>query len=65
MELRKKTGIGTGYKYGEDHHNAQITDHEIELIRQLREEGMRFVDLIEKFGISKGYLSKVLNHHVR
>lgn len=49
-----------GYRVGDSHHNARLTDHEIELLRQLREEGMKVVELAAKFDVSKGYVSKVL-----
>lgn len=51
-----------GYRIGDSHHNTQITDHEIELARQLRDDGMQVVEVARKFGISKGYASKVLRH---
>lgn len=29
----------SGYRIGEDHHNAKITDSEVEMIRQMHESG--------------------------
>lgn len=51
-----------GYRIGDSHHNAKLTDHEIELARQLRAEGMAVAEIARKLGISKGYASKVLRH---
>jgi Mor family transcriptional regulator len=54
-----------GYRIGDSHHNARLTDHEVELIRQLRGDGMKVSDLAHKFSVSKGYISKVLRHALR
>lgn len=51
-----------GYRIGDSHHNARLTDHEIELARQLRTDGMKVGEVARKFGISKGYASKILRH---
>lgn len=52
----------TGYRIGDSHHNARLTDHEIELARQLRAEGMPVGEVARKFDISKGYASKILRY---
>lgn len=54
-----------GYRIGDTHHRAKLTDHEIELLRQLGAEGMKVKDLAKKFEISKGQASKILRHHQR
>ena len=54
-----------GYRIGDSHHNARLTDHEIELMRQLRAEGMKVRELARKFGVSKGYVSKVVAYLIR
>lgn len=54
-----------GYRVGDSHHNARLTDHEVELIRQLRADGMKVRELARKFEVSKGYISKVLRHLAR
>ena len=43
-----------GNVVGEDHHRAKLTDHEVWLVRELREEGMTYPDIAAKFDISKG-----------
>ena len=51
-----KRAVGTndrGFVVGEDHHRAKLTDHEVDLIIQLREEGMKLIEIAEKFEISK------------
>jgi hypothetical protein len=42
-----------GRRIGETHHKAVLTDHEVELLLQLREEGMTYTWLAEKFEIPK------------
>lgn len=61
MVLPVKRGQN-GYRIGDSHHNAKLTDHEIELARQLKAEGMKVSEVARKFGISKGYASKILRH---
>jgi DNA-binding NarL/FixJ family response regulator len=54
-----------GYRIGDTHHRAKLTDREIELIRQLGADGMKVKDLARKFEISKGQASKILRHMQR
>lgn len=38
-----KIGVNElGYRVGEDHHRAKFTDHEIEQMRKLRDDGMPY-----------------------
>lgn len=55
----------SGYRRGGRHHNARLTDHEVETIRQLYADGMRATAIARKFGVTKGYLSKLLRHLAR
>ena len=55
---KSKRGFET-YPTGQKHHNARITDHEVELVRQLRRDGMSVRDVAAKMGISKGYVSRL------
>lgn len=43
----------SGKLVGESHHKAVLTDHEVELLLDLHEEGMSHAWLAEKFEISK------------
>ena len=54
-----------GYRIGESHHRAKLTDREIELARQLHDGGMSVTDVANKMDISKGYASKILSHRQR
>jgi len=54
-----------GYRVGDSHQNARLTDREVELARQLRDAGMRVGEIARKLEISKGYCSKILRHLAR
>ncbi len=43
-----------GMVIGQDHHRARFTDHDIDLIRELRADGMKLSDIADKFETSKG-----------
>jgi DNA-binding NarL/FixJ family response regulator len=42
-----------GYRLGEDHHRAKLTNHEVDLVLQLLDEGMSERKVAEKFEISR------------
>lgn len=42
-----------GLRVGQDHQRAKITDRDVELIRQMHEDGLSYRLLAEKFEISK------------
>ncbi|HHV49092.1 MAG TPA: hypothetical protein GXX56_09065 [Rhodocyclaceae bacterium] len=54
-----------GLRIGEDHPNAKLTDGEVEMIRQLHEEGVSYKVLAEKFEISKGAVAKICRYERR
>lgn len=43
-----------GYSIGQDHHRSKFSDHEVDLMIQLREEGLMFRDIAEKFECAIG-----------
>lgn len=51
-----------GKRIGDSHGRAKLSDHEVELIRRMREEGLGTVAIAKKFGISKGWVSKVCRY---
>ena len=55
----------TGRRVGEDHPRATLTDHEVELIRQLAEEGMSHRMIAEKFEISRGTVGDIVSFRRR
>ena len=44
---------GQGRRIGEDHHLAKLSDHEVDLLLSLRDEGYSYGWLAAKFEISK------------
>lgn len=42
-----------GIRIGEDHQRAKLTNASVELIRQLREDGMSFGLIAQKFEVGK------------
>lgn len=64
VKMRMKRS-DNGHRIGDSHHNATLTDHEIELARQLHTDGMHQAEVARKMGMSKGYASKVLRYKAR
>jgi len=54
-----------GKRVGETHGRAKLTDHEIDLVRQLKEEGMPATEIAAKMEISKRYVYKLVNYERR
>ncbi len=54
-----------GKRVGETHGRAKLSDHEIDLVRQLKEEGMPAPEIAEKMEISKRYVYKLVNFERR
>jgi hypothetical protein len=60
-----KTQRGPGFRTGETHHNARLTDHDVELIRLLREGGMKCVEIARKFECTPENISQIVNYKSR
>ena len=54
-----------GKRVGESHGRAKLSDHEIDLVRQLKEEGMPATEIAEKMEISRRYVYKLVNFERR
>jgi len=54
-----------GKRIGETHGMAKLSDHEIDLVRQLKEQGMPAGEIAEKFEVSKRYVYKLVNYERR
>lgn len=50
---------------GQNHPRAKLTTHEVELIRQLRAEGMDYRTLAAKFDTSERYIGKICRYERR
>jgi len=46
-------------RIGQDHPKAKLTDHDVELIRQLRDQGFMYWQIAAKFEISKTSVAKI------
>lgn len=57
---KRKLGVNeAGLRVGEDHPRAMLTDHDVELIRQLADGGMLYRDIARKFDISKFTVGRI------
>lgn len=54
-----------GLRVGDSHHNARLTDSEVDLLLALRDEGWSYRELAEKFDISKSSAHKICQGHRR
>lgn len=54
-----------GKRVGESHGRAKLSDHEIELIRQLKEQGMPAGEIAQKMECSRRYIYKLVNYERR
>lgn len=60
----KKLGIKL-QKYGENHHLANISNHDVELCRQLSDEELRPFEIAEKMEIEISHVCAILNFRSR
>lgn len=60
-----RTERGPGYRVGESHHRSKLSDHEVELIRLLREGGMQIKMIAKKFECSPSNISAIVNYRSR
>lgn len=54
-----------GLRIGEGHQNAKLTDAEVELIRQMHEDGLTYDELAEKFEVSKWAIGRICRYERR
>lgn len=50
-----------GLRIGESHPRAVLTDHEVGMLMELREEGYSYAKLAEMFEVHKGTVAKILS----
>jgi len=50
----------SGKRVGEDHGRARLTNHEVDLIRQLHDGGMGYQRIADKFGVSKSQVRYIV-----
>jgi len=54
-----------GLRIGQDHPMSKLTDGEVELIRQLHNEGMDYATLADKFEISRFTVGRICRFEIR
>jgi hypothetical protein len=54
-----------GRRIGESHQNTSLSDHDVELILALRDEGLTLSEIAEKFEVTKGCVWKIVHGHRR
>jgi len=54
-----------GRRVGQDHPNAKLTNHEVDLIRQLREDGVSYDTLAKKFEVSRWTIGRICRYEMR
>lgn len=65
MPIMVRTGGPRNLVVGEHHHRAKLSDADVELIRNLRDEGLTQCEIAEKFEISKAMVSYIVNFQRR
>ncbi len=68
IRRRKKLLVAVndrGMRIGENHQRAKLTNHEVDLIRDLYDEGMRVSEIARKFEIPKSYAWDICHYNVR
>jgi DNA invertase Pin-like site-specific DNA recombinase len=60
--MSKLVGVNErGLRVGQDHQRAKVTDRDVELIRQMHDEGMSYRVLASKFELSTSTLWAICN----
>ncbi len=54
-----------GRRVGEDHHNARLTDGDVDLLRALHRQGWGYRKLAAKFEVSKSLVRKIVKGQCR
>ncbi|WP_426116293.1 hypothetical protein [Massilia sp. PWRC2] len=57
--------IPIGRRVGEDHQNAVLTDEEVQVMRDMREQGRTYEWLADKFEVSKSSVAKICKYQRR
>jgi hypothetical protein len=54
-----------GFRVGEDHQNAKLTNEEVETVRKLHGEGLSYNTLAQKYEVSKTLIAKICRYERR
>lgn len=56
---------GLGRRIGEQHPRAVLTDHEVDLVFALHDDGMSLAEIARKMEVSKGCIWKIVHGYRR
>lgn len=65
MRIRTVGVNDIGRRVGDSHHNAKLTDTDVELLRALRGEGWGYRKLAAKFEVSKRLVRDIIHDRRR
>lgn len=68
MQKTARSFVGVnerGQRVGETHPGAKLTDHDLDLMFELRASGMQVAEIARKFEITRKHASAVLNYRAR
>ncbi len=54
-----------GLRRGEQHPKAKLTDHEVELVRKMRDDGLSFSQIADKMEIGKTTAQDICAYRTR
>jgi DNA invertase Pin-like site-specific DNA recombinase len=60
-----KTLRGNGWRCGESHHRAKVSDHDVELMRELHDDGMKVSEIARKFDCARSTVSDIVHYRHR
>lgn len=63
--MRKIAVNEDGYRVGDSHPKAKLTEHEVELIRKLHSDGLTYATLAEKFEASIRVIGAICRYERR
>lgn len=55
----------SGHRVGESHHNARLTDAEVDVVRTLHGQGLSYRTLADKFDVSKRTIAAICRYERR
>lgn len=65
MNARRVAVNDRGAVVGQDHWRAKLTDHEVELMRQMHEQGWGYRRLAVKFDVSRSHVRSIVQFRCR
>jgi DNA invertase Pin-like site-specific DNA recombinase len=60
-----KTNRGNGWRCGESHHRAKISDRDVKLMRELHEDGLMVSEIARKFECKRSTVSDIVHYRHR